>query len=387
MSFFSEHRLIFITKAALDVQRNAAGASASLTKSQNRVAIKTEVARRDTINQNVRNQDRQVSSMNAAARDLKRDVTFSREGVVGSRGTEIYGKTGGKTFATGLTQNVTAEQKRTAVRSKAEGELITRLSSEENAARKSGNYDPFYFDQKRSNALSELNATFLGKDTRNASFQQQRATARAGVKGIEKPITTTGGVNQKSLPNLSIQGRSQERGQLRSQRLGLEGKQKGQQDQNGSGASSGATVSQEEDIPTETFGTHTKKQREAAGALQGDGLEAPGSLSGLVDEEMNAAQPVLDAQAAIRDSFKIYKSGAQKLLDERGKQIEDYKTEGIDRAEQIADMKIEQSKSNRDLELELIGDARERSRRDELLTQEKTETDYEREEDRIVAEN
>lgn len=242
---------------------------------------------------------------------------------------------------------------------------LNQLNEREKAARDGGGepYNPYFFQNERNRLSREFSDMFAARDAANQSEREATATKRSNLRtvsgGTEK-ATKPYQINQNTRPGTTMNERSDERGDLRrTQRLGME---------------------PTGDVPTKEYDTYTRNQGAAAAALEGGGDE-------FQREELAAIEPTLNAIDNVREGFKIYAQGAQNLLDERGNQIQKYKEDSIFRARQVADANIAQSKANRDLELELIEESRSRERRDEILAQDRTESDYDREEDRIIKEN
>jgi len=278
-----------------------------------------------------------------------------------------------------------------------------------NDPNRTGGVDNAYLtnlEESRGREISGLQANRAREDSLNADQAERLGQAKQGgnpARSTQGGGTSTSRVRQPFGNRTSAAGIAANKSGVaptRSQRLGLtppsSGGMQGGTSGGTAGQSGGTAGSQmspvpipttPSEVPTEIYGTQTNRMGEAASALDSDTIEAPTSLKQIREEEMAALSPSMAALSQIRDSFKIYQTGAESALKGRADQIETYKTESNERSEQVADMKISQSKSNRNLNLELINDARERSRRDELLAQEKNERDYTREEDRIIGEN
>lgn len=411
LSLFKEHRLTHLRAeqfgyASTAAAKKAVRADSRVTERQTQANLNSQNAQRT-----------QVKKMNQAAEDLGRNTTFSRSGVVGSRGTEIIGgsydeNTGynkpGTTFRTGLTQNVTAEQSRQAVRMRAESDTAKMLADKVNSELKNNTYDSQVAGERESQAYARLDALYARNDAKNAAAAAANTTARSNLTNpvnptlptSRKPFGNRTSENGVALNNAAaIISRSNARGQTRSQRLGLTPPSNSTMSSTMPAPAPAKTApaapvpgaapvtTGQADIPSNVDGTFTTPQKEASAALQGDSMDAPTTLDAARDEQMAAINPTLESLGMIRDEYKIYQSGTQALIDGRGKQIEDYKTNSQDRVSQIADAKISQSKSNRDLQEELIAESRDRAERDQLLTSEKNERAYQREEDRIIGEN
>ncbi|MBX4215328.1 peptidoglycan DD-metalloendopeptidase family protein [Candidatus Parcubacteria bacterium] len=397
---FREHRLLHVTTTALNKLRKNAGAAPIVNaKAEARAGIKQETERRATVEASSREQDRQISNNNARG-----DVTMERMGSTKQQymsgvGTAL-GPSPVKVSNTKSGQSkiwyASSEQKRSVERGRQQGKVeqdyADWYNSELNAT---GYVDPRDAAAKRQEMQGALDSEWAAKDKANDEGMQGRLAKRKDLQNPTKQGLKTAAppaakakspytpgqsatkpyqVNDKTRPGTTVDQRSTERGNMRKtpgQRLGF---------------TAPVQVAPGQ-VPSKTYPEGTPRQQEAAGALQGDTLDTPDTLSGLVDEEQSAIDPLMGAMGVIRDGFKIYQKEAQGLLNDRGKQIENYKQEGQDRSEQIADLKIDQSKSNRDLELELIAESRDRARRDEMLAQEKNDIDYDREEDRIIGEN
>lgn len=381
---FSENRLIY--RLATDFIRTSAGTPQSAVaalQQRDRTLSRNVTNYRVEIAANARAQQNAVNAFNTTAAANGSPFSRSRLGGFGSdykdtRGLLPVGLFQGEGDDRKIvgTQYFSQSQKQNALREQKRGAAVEAVSSAENAARARGDYDDAGFAMARAAAEQAVSVELARGDAVDQSKAKNRAAQRSAGK-IETPQSRSAGMGIRPFGN-----RTSAAGKAANAAGGVRGQGSSQ---GGYSSPTGGDPTKPVIQPTktgvsQTIPARTQSSQEAADALSGGDIEAPGSLKGIVAEEQAAILPSLEAAANIRGQFSILNDKLGGLFSSRANAINTYKSESKATAREIADAKIEQSKANQDLELEIAEESRDRQERDEKLINEKNIADLDKRE-------
>jgi len=403
---FSENRLIHIFASDLPQNR---GLTAAQVQARDRAAVRTVVTTRQNIVDAGRAQDRAAANLNSQG------LNVSRSGVTGSRGTALVNQDGSYVSdravikAGGIT-NVSAEQKRNALRLKAEGELIAAHAKAYNDRLASGN--PMYqedYEYGLNTALSELRAKFGVRDQKNAQFTASRNEKRKDVTAPVMPITRSQRLGLKPFGN-------------RRSAAGIEANATGKKPIIPAvpvppKATTTTTPTPEPTTETTTTPPSGESRKAAVldlvnqgntdpatitdllnydeqGNLKGDftaeevaGIIQNDPMAKITSEETKVLNPVLDALDKRTSSMADMLDKVTKLLEQKGIRLDDYTDKAELRNEQVKGNIIKQADDTKVVEDALLETSTEQRRRDELEEQRYEDQQYQSAEDRLLQQN